>query len=183
MTRATVDIVSIDDSLEAPALRSALERWDVRVTLHPIGQAKHLVSVLDGSQHLSPIVFLICHGDDRGIILPELMAELEAEQPYHPVVTAADIREFVWLPDGVLINTGCATGTPEFAGACLDAGSHVYIGPTGYPDGAASLFYVFQLCYEWIYKGRQLSEAHARANAPDDQTGLFKLFEKSTARG
>ena len=179
MPKTSVDFVDIHDNLEAVTLRSALEWWQVQVRLHPIGQAKDLVSVLGGSQHLAPIVILMCHGDDRGILLPELGAELEAEQPYHHVLTPTNVLECVHVPNRVVINTGCATGTTALADAFLGAGAQVYIGPEGYVEADASLFYMFQLCYEWICKGRPLLHAHARACAWDAQTGLFRMFERS----
>jgi len=70
-----------------------------------------LVDLLSGDQSLSSNIFFLCHGDDRGILLPELHPDLEKDQPYHAALTAADIAEFVRVPGRVIINTGCATGT------------------------------------------------------------------------
>ncbi|HIJ64598.1 MAG TPA: hypothetical protein HPP77_01500 [Candidatus Hydrogenedentes bacterium] len=46
--RANVDIVVVEDALEAFALRGALEYWSVRVNVHWIGAASDLVRVLGG---------------------------------------------------------------------------------------------------------------------------------------
>jgi hypothetical protein len=173
-----LDIVVIDDDLEALALRSALEWWGVQVTLHRIGQAKDLVSLLSGSRRISKTIFLMCHGNYQGLLLPELHSDLEKSQPYHGALTPAHLAEFMYLPDCVLISTGCATGTSAFADAFSAAGCRAYIGPAGYPNGDAVLFYTLHLCYEWICKGQPLKEAHQRATAHDEETGMFRLYTK-----
>lgn len=177
--KTSVEIVVIDDDLEALALRAALEWWGIQVTLHLVGQAKDLVAILGYTSRTTTTLFLMCHGNEQGIILPELHPNLEREQPYHSPLTPADLTEFMHLPDCITISTGCATGAPAFASAFLEAGCHAYVGPTGYPNGDASLFYTLHLCYEWICRDQSLLAAHQRAMVHDGGTSLFHLYERS----
>ena len=176
-----LDLITIDDTLEALALRAALEWWGFQVRLHLIGKAQDLVDLMSPGDRLSNTLFLMCHGDERGIRLPELGAEIESAQPYHGAVRPSDVAVFARLPGRVAISTGCATGTPAFAEAWLGAGCRAYIGPDGYPHGDASLFYGLHLSYAWLCRGRPLAEAHALASAHDAETRLFRLYEATAA--
>jgi hypothetical protein len=173
-----VTLLNIADSLEAIALRAALEWWAIEVTLHHVGSAAQLVTLLKGATPLSPLVVLLCHGDERGILLPECAAELAATQPFDGL-GPDDLRQFVRLPGSVVVNTGCATGTPAFAAAFRASGARTYIGPTGYPDGSASLFYCLALIYAHLVRGQSLAVAHAQAAAHDAETAQFRLFESA----
>lgn len=172
-----VTLLNIADDLEAIALRAALEWWAIEVTLHHVGSAAQLVTRLNGTTPLAPLVVLLCHGDERGILLPELAAEPAATQPFDGALGPDELRQFVRLPASVVVNTGCATGTPSFAAALRACGAAAYIGPTGYPDGSASLFYCLALIYAHLVRGQPLAAAHAQAAAHDAETAQFHLFE------
>jgi hypothetical protein len=175
--RASLDLIEIDDPLEAQALRSALEWWNVQVHRHLVGEAKDMVRLLEGGGLFTTTVFLLCHGTDEGILLPQLAGPLEAEQPYHHFITPDDLRGFARLPGCLVVNTGCATGSRAFAETFLEVGCQAYIAPDGYPDGDASLFFLLSFCYQWLCLGRELHTAHTLAAGHDSETGLFKLFE------
>jgi hypothetical protein len=166
-----VTVINIADALEAVALRAALEWWNIEVSLRHIGAADQLVALLDGTLALSPMVFLMCHGDERGILLPELAPELEAAQPFSGAIGPVELRQFLHLPGCMVVNTGCSTGTRELAAAFLDGGASVYIGPDDYPDADGSLFYCLSLAYGHLVRGYPLEEAH-----------LYLSSEKLTTR-
>lgn len=44
-------------------------------------QAKDAVRILGEEGHKSKIIFLMCHGNERGIVLPELGPDIEQDQP------------------------------------------------------------------------------------------------------
>lgn len=178
LPKTSVTIIAIADDLEALALRAALEWWGVQVTIHFIGQAKDLVAILGDTTRRATTFFLMGHGDEQGFILPELHPDIEREQPYHSPLAPAHLVQFMHLPDCIVISTGCATGTEAFAEAFLSAGCRAYVGPTGYVEGDASLFYSLALCYEWICKGQVLGTAHQKAIVHDSETSLFRLFEQ-----
>jgi len=175
--RTFADIVAIDDTLEALAVRFALEWWGVQVTLHLVGEAKDVVRILGGEEEISKNVILMCHGNDKGLVLPELHPSIEEKQPYHGALTPTDLKEFLHLPDCIVLNTGCSLGTPEFADAFLQAGCQAYIAPLGDPEGTASLFYVLYFYYEWICRGNDMKKAHERVSSHDEETRMFKLYE------
>jgi hypothetical protein len=72
-----VTVINIADALEAVALRAALEWWNIEVTIRYMGAADQLVAMLDGSTALSPLVFLMCHGDERGMAIARTFARSE----------------------------------------------------------------------------------------------------------
>jgi hypothetical protein len=176
-----VDIINVLDSLEAYALRSALEWFGAQVTLHLVGQASDIGRILGGGGNHSKNIVLTCHGSDEGLILPELAPALEEEQPYHGVLTPGDIGAFAHLPGAVVLNTGCLLGTSAFAEAFLQAGARTYIGARGDPHGSSSLFYAIHFYYERIFAGRDIRTAHELASSHDEQTGLFTLYEREDA--
>lgn len=176
-----VTIINIADALEAVALRAALEWWNVEVTLRHVGAADHLVALLDGSTPLSPLVSLMCHGDERGILLPELSPDLEQTQPFTGAVGPAELRQFLRLPNCAVVNTGCITGTRELAAAFLDGGASIYIGPDDYPDADGSLFYCLALGYGHLVRGYSIAEAHRRAAGHDAETAQFLYFTHGSA--
>jgi hypothetical protein len=176
--KLAVDIVCIASDIEAFALRSALEWWQAQVTLHLPGMANDVVRILGGQERLSEYVVLTCHGNERGFILPELVEELESEQPYHGELTPSNLGEFLSLPGKVVVNTGCALGTAEFAKPFLRAGVRAYIGAVDYPDGDSVLFYTLHLFYGLLHHGASLEEAHAKARSHDQDTGLFYLYQQ-----
>lgn len=175
--KAYVDIIEIEDAIEALALRSALEWWGIQVTLHLVGQAKDIVYLLSGNVSISSNIILMCHGDERGLCLPTLSDEIEAEQPYHGALTAENFREFLELPDCVVLNTGCGQGQPDVAQAFLDGGCRAYIAPIDYPSGDASLFFALHFYYEWLCKDTELRQAFVMASSPKDDTGLFRFYD------
>jgi hypothetical protein len=176
-----VELINIGDDWQTFALRSVLECYGITVRLHPIATAAQLVALLDGSTSLSQHIVVMCHGCESGIALPELAPEVEAAQPYQKVLTPENLQQFLRLSDKVVLNTGCTTGDAPFAKAFLGAGCRSYIGPAGYPDGDAALFYALHFFYELYSRGRILSEAHNLACSHNDETGLFTLTNRATS--
>jgi hypothetical protein len=176
-----VTVINIADALEAVALRAALEWWNIEVTLRHVGAADQLVALLDGTVALSPLVVLMCHGDERGILLPELAPELEQTQPFTGAVGPVELRQFLRVPGCAVVNTGCITGTGELAAAFIDGGASVYIGPADYPDAPGSLFFCLAFAYDHLVRGYSLAEAHRRAAAHDAETAQFQYFARSSA--
>jgi hypothetical protein len=156
-------------------LRGALEALRVRVNLFPVGQARHLVRVLDGSEASAPFVVLTCHGDDGRIVLPELSPQVERFQPYHRSLGPEELASFVHLPGRTLICTGCDTGTPELAEAFFHGGCEAYVAPTGAPFGYAATVVVALVFYELVQQ-RTLDGAMARLAAFDDELAMWRLF-------
>jgi hypothetical protein len=178
LTPPVVEMMVIEDELAALALRGALEYWGVRVNMHYIGAANPLVELLDGSTPLAETIILMCHGVEAGLYLPELAPAFAAAQRYTGVISAADFRDFLRLPDNVVINTGCSLGTPDYGAAFLAGGCRAYIGAAGDPEGNAALFYILHLFYAWHCQGKPLADAHAEAARHDHETAMFSLYKR-----
>jgi hypothetical protein len=94
--------------------------------------------LLAGEIPTDDTIVLSCHGDERGILVPE-----------EPPVTQEDIRAHAHLPHKTVVNLGCLTGA--LAAAFRAAGTAAYIAPTDYPDGTAALAFVLNLFFLTSY--------------------------------
>ena len=173
-----IDIINLADDLASVALRSVLEYWQCTVAIHHVATSKQLVDVLNGETALSKHIIIMCHGTKQGLVLPELAPEIAAEQPYRQVITATNLQEFLYLPDCLVLNTGCVTGRPEFASAFLNAGCHSYIGPVDYPEATSGLFYPLHFFYEFHVRNSPVEIAHQKAAAHDAETQMFHFYQK-----
>ena len=171
MEWARVRLIVIDD--EAEPLRLALEQFDLRVDLYQIGQARHLVTALSDLAGADYVV-INCHGDHDGIVLPELAAAVEAQQPFHHRLTAEDLTRYAYFDGALVISTGCTTGTDALGRAVLAAGASGYLAPTDYPDGSAAFFAVTFLFYE-LAQGRDIHRALAALHGLDDDLTMWRL--------
>src|ERR1700682_3829474 len=95
-----LDLIIIDNDLEAIAIRSALEWWGVRVNLHLIGKAQDFVDIFQKDK-LAEYICIASHGNEIdgkcGFNLPELGGEIAKKQPYKNIITATDLSDFVKL--------------------------------------------------------------------------------------
>ncbi len=154
-------------------LRAALERFGVGVNRFRVGQCRHLVDALSRRPR-APFVVLACHGDEGGIVLPELAPEVERHQPFHRVMRPGDLRSVARFDGATVIATGCDTGHPELVKAVLDCGARAYVAPHGGPFGYASFFAPVFLFYE-LSEQRTLAEAVRRLNGHDDELSMWGL--------
>jgi hypothetical protein len=174
--RKTVDLICINDALEAVALRAALDWWNIEGRLHLIGKASDLVALLNGSYLLSQNIALLCHATIEGIVLPELAEEIAINEPYNKFLSAPNIAEFTKLSGAAVLNTGCITGTQGFADAFLLNGAAHYIAPSDYPSGNASLFFALSFYYYHLAKEMNVEEAFRRSRNSEEEMEMFQLF-------
>lgn len=176
-----VDLIVVGEALEAIALRSALEAFGVNVRCYFMGHVNALISCLNGDLPLSKIVILSCHGDERGMILPELSLDLEKTMPYHRFLTGADWAVFLKLNDQIIINTGCCLETESFACSFIEKGASAYIGFEGYPEGHAAVYKVMSFLYFYLCHQLPLPVAFEKTVSLGDEDGKFKLYQKDTS--
>jgi hypothetical protein len=168
---AEVLLIELDN--QGPTLRSALEQYGLRVNLVRIGQARHLVAAL-ADIGAAEYVLLSCHGHDGDILIPELSAELEAQQPFQRRLTPHLVSRYARLHNALVICTGCGTATDAMAQAMLTSGATGYLAPTGQPYGHAAFFAVTYLFYE-LTQGRDIHQALARLNQHDAELAMWRL--------
>ncbi len=140
-----VHIIEVTTGLEAHALRYAAECWGASVGVTWVGNAQQIVDVLS-SKPVHDVLIISGHGDERGLLLPPLAAEIKERYPYNDVITPANFAEFVRLDGNIVINSSCSGGMPELAQVFLEARTRAYIGPEDYPHGSAALMYVLLFC-------------------------------------
>ena len=168
---ARVRLIVIDD--EAEALRLALEQFGLRVDLYRIGQARHLVTALSDIAGTEYVV-LNCHGEHGDIVLPELAAAIEAQQPVHRRLTSDDLTRYAQFDGALVISTGCTTGTDAMGQAVLAAGATGYLAPTDYPEGHAAFFALTLLFYE-LTRGRDIHHAVTALRELDPDLAMWRL--------
>ena len=170
----SVDLVAFEGGGDE-ALRAVLEAMRVKVNRFPVGQARHAVRVLDGTEATAPYVVLACHGDEGRILLPDLAPQVERFQPFHRWLTPDDLRATVNLPGRTVIATGCDTGTQDLADAFFAGGCDAYLAPEGAPFGYASILVITLVFYELV-QGRTLETAVEKVRALDDELAMWRLF-------
>jgi GNAT superfamily N-acetyltransferase len=170
----SVDLAACSTGAEPYALRAVLESLRIRVNLVPVGQARHLVRLFDGSEASAPFLVLACHGEGSRILLPCLAPQVERFQPYHGSLGPQEIAACARLAGRTVICAGCDTGTPELAEAFLAAGCDAYLGPAGAPFGYASTIVVAVVFFELI-QGRSIDSAVDKLAAIDSELAMWRL--------
>jgi hypothetical protein len=177
MYKHSVDIICIENDLECSAVRSALEWWGIQVNMFYIGQAQHIVDLLNGKEKRAKHILIGAHGDQEGICLPELGGDIAKKQPYDKKLSANNLKEFLKLDGSIVLSNGCATGTQEIADAFLSSGAKYYIAAKDYPFGDASLFYVLSFYYHLFVNNLTAEQSHEKAKNQDEKTKVFELFQ------
>jgi hypothetical protein len=152
-----------------------VRRWKrsrLEVRLHRIGRGAQLVPLLDGT---TPVRHLLvsCHGTADGIVLPELAAKLQAEEPFGRSLTAGDIDGVAALGGATVVLTGCETG--RLADALLRGGAGAVVAPDGYLRSAAAFGFCVALYYGLLELGLTLADAVDRARSLGGDASCFRL--------
>ncbi|MBB5979590.1 hypothetical protein [Kribbella solani] len=163
MAKQNLTIVAVGDALEASAVRATLEGFNYRTTTHWVGSRAELLKLLAGEIPTDNDVILSCHGDDRGILVPD-----------EPPITPAEVRDHAHLDGKTVINLGCRTGAGDLPDAFRSAGTAAYVAPIDYPDGSAALAFVNNLYFLRTYD-IPLDQAVQHAAAVHPECGQFQL--------
>jgi len=107
-------------------------------------------------------------------------SSLEADDsilvPNERPVSAAELSSIVRLPERIVVNLGCRTGTEALAAAFLGGGCDAYIAPLGYVEGNAAMMFAIHLFY-FLAEKRPLTEAVQESCKHDAECALFKLYK------
>ena len=174
---ATLHIIAVDAGLEPHALRLAAEAWGADVGVTWVGNSQQIVDCFAGAPRRD-IIVISGHGDERGLMLPDLAADLQHRYPYRDVITPDDFRAFLRLDRAVVLNLACLGGAPALADAFLASGASAYSGPAGYPEASAALMYALEFIYAYLHNGGYAAAAHRRAASGDDDRRQFRLYQR-----
>ncbi|MGE6516985.1 delta-aminolevulinic acid dehydratase [Bacillus mycoides] len=172
-------VVGPDCDLESFALRSMLEYFGARVTVHWIGRPSDLVDVLSGEDRESKMDYLILnfHGDEGRFCLPELGEDIYEEgEPRGEFFGPQEVLHFSKLQDVKVIAPGCTLGDERLADAFLKSGCQSYIGPDDYIDGNSNLMFVVRFMYEMMNNHKSQQEAFDIAKSIDEETAMYQLY-------
>ena len=168
-------ILEIATGLEAHAVRYAAEHWGISVTVTWVGNSQQIVDCLSSYPDCD-LILISGHGDERGLILPELAEEVSSNYPYRDVISHDDFAKFLNLNNSVVINSSCMGGVQSMAEVFLDKGAKCYIAPKDFPLADASLMYLLKFLYEYVKNNKDIDKAHDLA-LPQDERELFTLFK------
>ncbi|NBJ68022.1 MULTISPECIES: delta-aminolevulinic acid dehydratase [Clostridia] len=171
--------VGPDCAMESYALRSTLESFGVRVTMHWIGRPNDLVNILSGEDREDKMDYLILnfHGDEGRFYINELAEEIyEPNEPKGEFFCATDVLQFAKLEGIKIIAAGCTLGSESLAKAFLKSGCHSYLGPDDDIDGNANLMFIIRFMYEIINNKKNQQEAFEIAKSIDQETSMFKIY-------
>jgi len=172
-------VVGPNCDIESIALRSVLESFGARVTLHLIGRPNDLIDVLSGQDLDQKLDYLILnfHGDEGRFHMPELGEEIyELNEPRGAFFSSQEVLQYCQLPGVKVIASGCTLGEKQLASAFLESGCHSYLGPDDYIDGNANLMFLISFMYEIIAHGKTQQEAYEIAKAIDTETSMYQLY-------
>ncbi|MEG0261108.1 MAG: delta-aminolevulinic acid dehydratase [Lysinibacillus sp.] len=172
-------VVGPNCDMESYALRSTLEYFGARVTIHWIGRPNDLVDVLSGVDRDEKVDYLILnfHGDEGRFCMPELGEDVyEIDEPRGEFFDEQDVIRYSKLENVKVIASGCTLGDERLAKAFLKRGCHSYIGPDDYIDGNANLMFVMKFMYEIINNHKTQEEAFEIAKSIDAETSLYQLY-------
>ena len=109
-------VVGPDCDMESQAVRAALECFGVRVFTYWIGRPNDLISVLSGDDVYdgTDMILLNFHGDEGGLIMPELGEEVYEEEEPKGDFGADEIRRYAKLDGKTVIANGRSLGTQHW---------------------------------------------------------------------
>jgi hypothetical protein len=163
---------------EAHAVRAAAECWGYAVTVTWLGTSRQLVDFFAARQRYDLLVVSL-HGDEEGLILPELAPEIAREQPYGSRISATQLAEFVSPVVPVAIASGCLLGTRSFADTYVSAGFQTYIAPPDYPSASGALMYILAFLYNLTSTGGDPMASHRAADRIIPADDRFEIFSRS----
>ncbi len=172
-------VVGPNCEIESYALRSTLEYFGARVTVHWIGRPNDLIDVLSGEDRDAKVDYLILnfHGDEGRFCLPELGEEIyEPDEPKGEFFDEGDVIRFAKLKSMKVISAGCTLGIESTAAAFLKCGCHSYMGPNDYIDGNSNLIFLINFMYEMINNHKSQQEAFESARSIDEETMMYQLY-------
>lgn len=167
-----VAILSVDSPLETQAIRAFAETLNFTVSVTWVGNSHHVTGFFEKVRDDAhqKVVFISAHGDERGLLLPELAPQVEQQFPYREVIRPEDFASFVDLNGEDIVNLSCLGGTEAMASAFLTAGAGSYVGATGYVQGSSTVMYAVQLVHG-MHSRLDLEAAHrAASHYPDDRS-------------
>jgi len=171
----TIHIIEIEAGLEVHALRYGAEYWGAFVTVTWVANSSQIVNFFQ-SLPRQDIIIICGHGNDRGLLLPELAGEIKDKYPYKDVIRPEDFKEFVRLEGNIIINSSCLGGSQKLAKIFLNRGAKYYIGANSYLDGNACLMYLLSFLYEYMRNGNNVEQAHYISSKHEDDRRSFLLF-------
>jgi len=171
----TVLIVVLEGCCEGEAVRQTLENFGYIVVNYGIGRPQHLIDILAGKT-IMPFDYIIfsCHGDDDGMVMVELGEDIYTPDEPRGNFGPNEINKYLALKDTCIINMGCSTGREDLAKAFAKNGN-TYLAPKD--DIGNGFMFVALFFYYLSEHGLSATEAHQKAAALDEETGLYGLWK------
>lgn len=177
MQLSRVSIIGVGDSGEAQLLRLQLEHLGLATCLNLVGKPSDFFDGFSFYGQVPDAVIIAAHGDDAGIVFPEMAAGVDELVLPDDRITPALIARELKSPPPLVISLACASGTTPFTKAFSSAGAKTYIAPVGDPDGRDVPLFVNLLFHAMTGMELPIHDALNKANAAIDSTSVFQIFQ------
>jgi len=157
-------LVGLGDTGEAQLLRALLEHLGLKICLNLPGKPSDFFSGFSFYGQPPDAVILSAHGDEEGIIFPQMAEGVDTLTLPGDRITPSLIAERLELPAVPIVSTACSSGTAAFVQAFFTAGASAYIAPEGDPEGVGIPLFLHMLFHQLCTGSPHLETAFAAAN-------------------
>lgn len=176
MAVSRITIIGIGDSGEAQLLRLQLEHLGFAVCLNLPGKPSDFFEAFSFYGTVPDAVITAAHGDDGGIVFPEMAAGVDELVLPHDRITPDLIAARLKHAPALVMSLACASGTKEFAKAFSSAGTKHYIAPVGDPDGQGVPLFISLFFHKLLTQPDNPKQALAATNTMFDTASAFRIF-------
>lgn len=173
MSFSRVLIIGVGDSGEAQLLRALLEQLGLEVTLKLCGKPSDFFTTMSDAASRADATIISAHGDEDGIIFPEMAPGVDPIQLPNNRITPSLINQHAKNVSAFLLSLACSSGTKEFADAFSRAGVKDYIAPESDPEGADVPLFVHLLFHQLLHHKTTFTDALAAANGAMTRDSKF----------
>lgn len=156
-------------------LRLQLEALGADVRLCPLGKPSDFLTAFDFYGEAPDVVVLSAHGDEAGIVFPDMAPGADTLELPENRITPGLIRK-VSAQGSVVLSTACDTGQQPFADAFHAAGASIYLAPADYPDGIDVPVLLALAFHKALVQQQSWAEAIEGANIALGTDTRFSVF-------
>lgn len=173
MPLSRVTIIGIGDSGEAQLLRALLEQLGLEVNLKLCGKPSDFFTAMSNVTIRTDATIISAHGDEDGIIFPEMAPGVDPLQLPNDRITPSLINQHAKDVSAFVLSLACSSGTKEFARAFSGAGVKDYMAPEGDPEGADVPLFVHLFFHQLLHHETTFTDALAAANGAMTRDSKF----------
>lgn len=169
-----IDILVIGDSGEGRTLRAVAESIGCKVDMTYCGKPSDLFEVR-ADQPQADLTIISAHGDEGGIIFPEIVPEIDKLELPDNRITSKHIQSHWPRQRTTVLCLACNAGSDAIVSAFQTQGVKTYIASSGEPDGSDAILFAHNFLHACYHRQMNVADAVALCNITDSADG-FSLF-------